>query len=83
MGWLKSEDIIGGQDPILDFTYSAFASDVEFYVKKNGQGPRCPVCRKILKTSFIFENAVRVGEEPYAKFENTCECGAHIIVFNT
>lgn len=71
MGWLKSDNI-----------YSAFASDVESYVNTTGEGPRCPVCRKELKASFIFENAVRIGEEPMAKFENTHNCGAKIVVFN-
>ncbi len=71
MGWLKSDGI-----------YSTFASDVESYVKTTGQGPRCPVCRKELKASFIFENAIRVGDEPMAMFENTHVCGAKLKIFN-
>lgn len=71
MGWSKHEDV-----------YTAFASDIEAYKNKSGKGPRCPVCGEELKMSFIFKNAVRIGEEPMAKFENTHFCGAKIIVFN-
>ena len=77
MSWLHSENYD------KETIYSAFASDVESYVNKNGEGPRCPVCREQLKASFIFGNPIAVGEESSAKFENTHSCGAKLVIFNT
>jgi hypothetical protein len=76
MSWLHAEDCNKNS------YYSAFASDIEAYKNKSGEGPHCPVCKEVLKMSFIFKYPVAVGEETHAKFENTHNCGAKIVVFN-
>jgi hypothetical protein len=74
MSWSKSKN-----EP---YHYSAFASDIESFKKNTGHGPRCPICRKELKMSFLFKHPVAYGEESHAMFKNTHSCGARITVFN-
>ena len=77
MGWLHSEDYDGKT------SYSAFASDIDYFSDKMGHGPSCPVCKKIISIRKLYSKPVAVGDEPMAKFEYTCECAAELVIFNT
>lgn len=74
MGWTKVKD--------KENTFCTFASDLSAFKRKTGHDPRCPLCRKELKMSFLFAVPVTVDDEPYAMFKDTHKCGAHIIIFN-